>query len=103
MPAAIEVAYRIMRHSMPGGLLVRPLSHCTVLSLPVRLMALRTTTNESMAMSARGYWNSLDAASSGAAAFATRRARHRGDSQLGPIVRSAMSAPLRPIVDLRPE
>ena len=35
MPAAIDVADRIMRHSMPAGLLVRPLSHCTVLSPPL--------------------------------------------------------------------
>jgi len=37
MPAAWDVAYRIIRHTMPRGLLVRPLGHYAVLSPPLTI------------------------------------------------------------------
>ena len=37
MPAAWDVAYRIIRHTMPRGLLVRPLAHYAVLSPPLTI------------------------------------------------------------------
>ena len=37
MPAEWDVAYRIIRHAMPRGLMVRPLSHQVILSPPLTI------------------------------------------------------------------